>query len=113
MGLPFEGQAHDACGEVTAIADEAGRQGQLTGLRLPLDEEDNEPWAIPPSRRRPEAPIIGPLPERIDAVLADQIYIPREGLPAGLVNRIIRLAAFQNPAFYRVRKPCGLHSAPS
>jgi superfamily II DNA or RNA helicase len=30
----------------------------------------------------------------------DQIYIPREGLPAGLINRLVRLAAFQNPAFY-------------
>lgn len=86
--------------EVTAIAEEAGRQGRVTGLRLPLDEDDNEPWTIPPSRRRPEAPIAGPLPERIVAVLADQIYIPRGGLPTGLVNRLIRLAAFQNPAFY-------------
>ena len=86
--------------EVTKVAEEAGRQGRVTGLRLPLDEEDNGPWAITPSRRRPEAPIAGPVPECIDAVLADQIYIQRGGLPAGLVNRLIRLAAFQNPAFY-------------
>ena len=26
--------------------------------------------------------------------------LPREGLPPGLVNRLVRLAAFQNPAFY-------------
>jgi hypothetical protein len=69
-------------------------------LRLPLNEEDDEPWAAPPSRRRPEASIAGPLPTRIEAVLGDQIYIQREGLPSGLVNRIVRLAAFQNPAFY-------------
>jgi hypothetical protein len=86
--------------EVTAIAEEAGRPEQVTRLRLPLDEEDDEPWTKPPSRRRPEAPIAGPLPERIDAVLADQIYIQRGGLPAGLVNRLIRPAAFQKPAFY-------------
>ena len=46
--------------EVTAIAEEAGRPEQVTGLRLPLDEEDDEPWTKPPSRRRPEAPIAGP-----------------------------------------------------
>ncbi|MGJ5218771.1 TOTE conflict system archaeo-eukaryotic primase domain-containing protein [Bradyrhizobium oligotrophicum] len=86
--------------EATAVAEEAGRQGRVTGLRLPLDAEDDEPWAAPPSRRRPEASIAGPLPTRIEAVLADQIYIQREGLPSGLVNRIVRLAAFQNPAFY-------------
>ena len=86
--------------EVTAIAEEAGRQGKVVGLRLPLDEEEEEPWAAPPSRRRPELPIARPLPESIDAVLADQIYVPRAGLPAALANRLIRIAAFQNPAFY-------------
>ena len=29
--------------EATAIADEAGRQGRVVGLRLPLDDEDEEP----------------------------------------------------------------------
>ncbi|WP_419910279.1 TOTE conflict system archaeo-eukaryotic primase domain-containing protein [Hoeflea sp.] len=86
--------------EVTAIAEEAGRQGRIMGLRLPLDEEDREPWARPPSRRRSQAQVAGPLPERIEAVIADRIYIPRAGLSAGLVNRLIRLAAFQNPEFY-------------
>jgi superfamily II DNA or RNA helicase len=87
--------------EVTAIAEEATRQGRIVGLRLPLDaDEEEEPWAARPSRRRPEPAIAGPCPESIEAVMADQIYIPREGLPAGLVNRLVRLAAFQNPAFY-------------
>ena len=86
--------------EATAIADEAGRQGRVVGLRLPLDDEDDEPWSAPPSRQRPLPEIAGPLPERIDAVLGDQLYIPRASLPPGLVNRLIRLAAFQNPAFY-------------
>ena len=86
--------------EAAAIAEEAGRQGRVVGLRLPLDEEDDEPWSAPPSRRRPLPRIAGPLPERIEAVLGDQLYIPRAGLPPGLVNRLIRLAAFQNPAFY-------------
>ena len=44
--------------------------------------------------------IAGVLPERIGAVLGDQLYVAREGLPPGLVNRLVRLAAFQNPAFY-------------
>ena len=86
--------------EATAIADEASRQGRVMGLRLPVDDDDEEPWSAPPSRRRPPPKITGSLPERIDVVLGDQIYIPRAGLPPGLVNRLIRLAAFQNPAFY-------------
>ena len=85
--------------EATAIADEATRQGRVMDLRLPEDE-DEEPWSSPPSRRRPPPKIAGFLPEKIDVVLGGQIYIPRVGLPPGLVNRLIRLAAFQNPAFY-------------
>jgi superfamily II DNA or RNA helicase len=87
--------------EVTAIAEEATRQGRIMGLRLPVDDdEEEEPWAAAPSQRKPEPPIVGRLPEGVDAVMADQIYIPCEELPAGLVNRLVRLAAFQNPAFY-------------
>ena len=86
--------------EAVAIVEEADRRGRIVGLRLPLDDEDEEPWAAPPSRRRPLPAITAALPEQIGVVLADQIYIPREGLPPGLVNRLVRLAAFQNPAFY-------------
>ena len=86
--------------EVTAVADEATRQGRVIGLRLPVEDRDEEPWTAPASRRLPLPEIAGAVPERIEVVLGDQLYIPRDGLPSGLVNRLIRLAAFQNPAFY-------------
>ena len=89
--------------EATAIVEEASRQGRVVGLRLPIEEDDEEPWTAPPSRRRPPPAINGALPERIDAVLGDQLYVPRKGLPPGLVNRLVRLAAFQNPEFYRAQ----------
>ena len=85
--------------EASKIGDKAGRQGRVVGLRLPIDDEDEEPW-ISPSRRLPLPDPVAPLPKRVDAVLGDRIYIPRNGLPPTLVNRLIRLAAFQNPAFY-------------
>ena len=53
-----------------------------------------------PRVRRPLPAIAGALPERIETVLGNQLYIPRTGLPPGLVNRLVRLAAFRNPAFY-------------
>ena len=86
--------------EVERLAAEAGRKGRVIGLRLPVDDESEQPWLLPPSRRMPEATIPGPLPDSIDLVLADQLYIPRCDLPQPLVNRLIRLAAFQNPEFY-------------
>ena len=85
--------------ELTAITQEAGRQGRIVGVRLPLNDDDPEPWTAPPSGRRLPT-IADSLPGRIHAVLSDQIYISRKGLPPSLVNRLIRLAAFQNPAFY-------------
>ena len=86
--------------ETVEIVDDAGRRGRIVRLRLPLDEEDEEPWTVPPSRRRPRPAIAGALLAHIGAVLGDQLYVVREGLPPGLINRLARLAAFQNPAFY-------------
>ena len=86
--------------EASEIVDEADRQGRVVGLSLPVDDDDKEPWTPPPSRRVALPRIAAPLPERVDAVLGDRIYLPRAGLPPALVNRLMRLAAFQNPAFY-------------
>jgi len=87
--------------EAEGIVEEARSQGRIVGLRLPLaDPEDEEPWTAPPSRRRALPPVTGPLPSRIGVVLADRLYVPRSGLPSGLIDRLVRLAAFQNPAFY-------------
>ncbi len=35
--------------------------------------------------------------------LANQLYFEKARLPQSLANRLIRLAAFQNPAFYRAQ----------
>lgn len=82
----------------------AERQGRVLGVRLPPQEEDeNEPWTAPPSRRPRMMPIAGELPKAIELVLGNQIYIAKEGLPPGLRNRLLRLAAFQNPEFYQAQ----------
>jgi superfamily II DNA or RNA helicase len=86
--------------ELMSIVAEAAATGQIIGVRLPAAEEDDEPWAAPPSRRGKEPPIEGVLPDSVDVVLGNQVYIDRSKLPPALVNRIVRLAAFQNPEFY-------------
>jgi hypothetical protein len=79
-------------------------RGRILGVRMALTEgEDGAPWTTPPSRRRKEARIDGPLPAKLELVLADQIYIAKQDLPPALRNRLIRLAAFQNPEFYRAQ----------
>ena len=86
--------------DVNRLVEEASASGKLLAVRIPLDDEDEEPWLAPPSRRRPPPAIEGPLPSAITIVNADQIYIPRAELPPSLIARLIRLAAFQNPEFY-------------
>ena len=86
--------------EMLSIVNEAATAGQIFGVQLPPTDEDDEPWAASPSRRNKEPPIEGPLPESVEVVLGNQVYIDRSKLPPGLVNRIARLAAFQNPEFY-------------
>jgi superfamily II DNA or RNA helicase/very-short-patch-repair endonuclease len=79
-------------------------RGRIVGIRMAAtDAEDDAPWATPPSRRPKEPRITGPLPTELELVLADQIYISKQALPPALRNRLIRLAAFQNPEFYRAQ----------
>jgi len=86
------------------IVQEAERGGRILGVRLPPQEDgDAEPWTAPPSRHRREPPIAGELPPVLELVLSNQIYIAKHGLNPGLRNRLLRLAAFQNPAFYRAQ----------
>ena len=95
---------HMGLDEVKGIVDEAMRRSRVLGVRMAVtDEQDDEPWTLPPSKRRKQPPITGPLPEAIELVLDNQIYVAKEGLPAPLKNRLIRLAAFQNPEFYKAQ----------
>lgn len=89
---------------VRELVGEAEAHGRVLGVRVPaLEAEADEPWKMSPSRRTPDAPIAGPLPARVKGVLADELYIDRSALPALLVTRLLRLAAFQNPEFYRAQ----------
>lgn len=88
---------------VEALARDAETRGRVTGVRFVLAEDDPDPWNAPPSRRSREAPIEAPLPVELEVILGDQIYLFKDALPAALRNRLLRLAAFQNPEFYRAQ----------
>ena len=90
--------------QIEQIVEDAERRGRILGVRLPpQDDGDTEPWTAPPSRHRRESPIVGELPSTLELVLGNQIYIAKEGLHPGLRNRLLRLAAFQNPEFYKAQ----------
>jgi hypothetical protein len=86
------------------IADEAELSDRVLGVRMPVDDEyAHEPWKMSPSRRSTPTRIEAPIPLRIRIVVADQVYIDRTKLPPALIAQLIRLAAFQNPEFYRAQ----------
>jgi hypothetical protein len=91
-------------GEIEGIVQETERRGRVLGVRLPpQDDGDAEPWTAPPSRWRQEAAIVGELSGSLELVHGNQIYITKEGLHPGLRNRLLRMAAFQNPEFYKAQ----------
>ena len=89
--------------ELNQWVEKAEQQNRILGVKLPIDEEDGEPWKMSPSRKIKEISINEPLPKRMDIVLGNQLFIDKSHLPAALQSRIIRLAAFQNPDFYKAQ----------
>ncbi len=88
------------------LVSEALRQdGDLVGIRVPSidDDEEPDPWTLPPSRKRPDKHIPGPLPATVEIVRANLLFIAKKGLPPDLMNRLLRLAAFQNSEFYKAQ----------
>ena len=79
---------------------------RATGGGHPLDvafiaEEDQvEPWKPPPALPKQ---LPGPMPTSLTLTLANQLYLEKAQLPQSLLNRLIRLAAFQNSEYYRAQ----------
>jgi hypothetical protein len=66
-----------------------------------IDEEDHkEPWKrTAPTSKKLEVP----LPNSLTVTLSNLIYFEKTQLPQPLANRLIRLAAFHNPEFFRAQ----------
>jgi len=66
-----------------------------------IDEEDlNEPWKRSATASKK---LTGVMPSSLTVTLGNLIYFEKEQLPQALANRLIRLAAFQNPEFYKAQ----------
>jgi len=87
---------------VEAVVLEAQKHGDIIGVRISnVDDEDVDPWMLPPSKARAEREIPGPFPARVQVVRSNLVYVEKDGLPPAMLNRLLRLAAFQNPEFYK------------
>jgi hypothetical protein len=79
---------------------------RATGNMHPLDvnfidsEDYNQPWQRTDTNN---AKLVGPLPDSLTVTLANLVYFEKSELPQPLANRLIRLAVFQNPEFYKAQ----------
>lgn len=89
--------------QLTRLTTEAEQQNKVLNVKLPISENDHEPWKLSPSRTAKEIDIKEPLPDRVNIVLGSQLFIEKLNLPTVLQTKIIRLAAFQNPEFYKAQ----------
>jgi hypothetical protein len=87
------------------LISEALRHGDLIGVRFSSVDDDDQPdpWTLPPSRTCPDKPIAGPLPATVEVVRSNLVFIEKKGLPPEMLNRLIRIVAFQNPEFYKAQ----------
>jgi len=91
--------------DVQRIVREAERTNSIIGIRT-VEHDDlapDDPWTLPPSRRFPEPELMGPFPESVSVVCNNLVYVEKEGLSSQFINRLVRLAAFQNPEFFRAQ----------
>nr|WP_253944674.1 DEAD/DEAH box helicase [Paenibacillus sp. NEAU-GSW1] len=65
------------------------------------DEEDQQPWEssiIADSEQIPDS-----LPQNISVILSDRLYIEKKDLTPIVIHRIMRMASFSNPDFYKTQ----------
>ena len=79
---------------------------RATGDAHPLDVTfiDDEDLATPWKQQSTSTNKLGgQMPKSLTVTLANLIYFEKDQLPQALANRLIRIAAFQNPEFYKAQ----------
>ena len=72
-------------------------------LSFPEEGKDAAPWLWRPSRKEKDERIKDPLPSTVRVVVSNLVYVEKRELPPSMLDRLIRIAAFQNPEFYRAQ----------
>ena len=91
----------DGVGVATAIQ-QLSQGHHVLDVAFIEEEQQSTPW-----KRRKDtlgSKVDGVLPKRIVVTLANQLYFEKGGLTQPLTNRLIRLAAFQNPEYYKAQQ---------
>ncbi len=90
--------------EVESMGEQAVKKDQVIAARPSPVEENDEPWMRLPSGKKRFKVDVKDMPQSIEVVLANRIYIKiGQGSPV-LYNQLKHLAAFQNPEFYKKQR---------
>ena len=91
--------------ELAVLIHEVTPEGNTLGVHLSLPEGDDgePPWLWSPSRSRKEKRITDSLPPTVRLITSNLVYVEKKGLPSSMQDRLIRIAAFQNPEFYKAQ----------
>jgi superfamily II DNA or RNA helicase len=85
--------------EINKLTLQLYKGSELGDLRQ-ADEEGDQPWIKSGTNR----PLTGnDVPAKVQIVKADMLYIPKNGFSEKALNKLKRLAAFRNPAFFRAQ----------
>lgn len=89
--------------QVTEFVHAAALNGSILNVGY-VDSEtaEDKPWEQE-SILVEEQPIEGIMPAAVKIIYSNMIYIEKNGLPPMMINRIMRLASFQNPDFYKTQ----------
>ena len=91
--------------EVDAILNRISNSGAIMGVRTSTIDPDSidAPWMFTDPSGKADTLISGPLPDTVRLLRSNLIYIEKRKLPSSFLNRLVRLAAFQNSEFYRAQ----------
>lgn len=90
--------------EVQNIVTKAESQGKVLGLPIVNEESVTEkPWEVKISKVKDNDIVKEPLPKEIKCIMHNLIYIYKNDLPSIMINKLVRIAAFQNPEFYKTQ----------
>lgn len=90
--------------EIEELVYKFSQNGGIIDIRRShTDENEVDPWILSPSKKIQPLAVTGPLPSCVKITLANLIYIENDSLPPQLLARLKKIAAFQNPEFYRAQ----------
>ncbi|MCK5132873.1 MAG: DEAD/DEAH box helicase family protein [Candidatus Sabulitectum sp.] len=85
--------------EILSVVERLGYSGNTLDVAF-TEEEPSSPWKAHSNSGKKVA---GKLPASVTVVSANQVFVEKKGIPAALMNRIVRIAAFCNPEFYKAQ----------